>query len=138
MSLSVNKATIIGYLGADPDIRVLPSNDRVASFSVATTDRWTDKDQNAQEKTVWHKVQIYNQGLVTLAEKYLHKGSRVYLEGALETRQWTDKDNAEHYSTEIVLRAFRGDITLLDSKPEPEAPTPINRRQSDSKPAPRG
>jgi single-strand DNA-binding protein len=136
MAASLNKCQLIGYIGADPEVRKLPSGDRVASFSVATTDRWTDKDQNAQEKTVWHRVQIYNQGLVTLAEKYLQKGSRIFLEGALETRQWTDKDNIERYSTEIVLRAFRGELTMLDApKPEPSAPTPINRKGKPHEPS---
>ena len=115
MAGSLNKVTIIGNLGKDPEIRSFQNGDRVASFSVATSERWKDKSSGEQkEKTEWHRVSVLNQNLVNVVEKYVKKGTKLYLEGQLETRKWTDKDGQEKYSTEVVLRPYRGELLLLD------------------------
>jgi single-strand DNA-binding protein len=114
---SVNKVILVGNLGKDPEIRSFPNGGRVASFSVATSESWKDKASGEKkERTEWHRVSVLNENLVGIVEKYLAKGSKVYIEGQLETRKWTDKDGAEKYTTEVVLRPFRGEITMLDSK----------------------
>ena len=123
---SVNKVTLIGNLGADPEIRTLPSGSRVASFSIATSDTWKDKESGErQEKTQWHKISIFNEGLIKIAESYLHKGSKIYLEGQLENRKWQDKDGNDRYSTEVVLRPYRGELTMLDAAPNRPDAAPI-------------
>ncbi len=123
MSGSVNKVTLLGHLGKDPEIRRLTSGDPVASFSVATSESWRDKASGERkEKTEWHRVVIFNKNLADVAEKYLRKGSKVYLEGALQTRKWTDKDGAEKYSTEVVLQNFNGTLVLLDGKKDAREP----------------
>lgn len=114
MAQSVNKAIIVGNIGRDPEVRHTASGSKVVSFSVATTDMWKDKSGERQEKTEWHRVVIFNPNLAEVAEKYLKKGSKVYIEGQLQTRKWQDKDGAEKYSTEIVLGNFRGELALLD------------------------
>lgn len=117
MAGSVNKVILIGNLGKDPEVRSMQSGDRVASFPVATSERWKDKASGERkEKTEWHKVAIFDERLVDIAEKYLRKGSKVYLEGQLQTRKWTDQSGQERYTTEVVLQRFRGDLTLLDAK----------------------
>jgi single-strand DNA-binding protein len=117
MAGSINRAFLIGNVGKDPEIRSFPSGDRVASFSVATSESWKDKASGEKKERVeWHKISCFNQGLVKVIESYVKKGSKVYIEGQLETRKWTDKDGVERYSTEIVLRPFRGELTLLSSK----------------------
>ncbi|HPI62941.1 MAG TPA: single-stranded DNA-binding protein, partial [Alphaproteobacteria bacterium] len=117
MAGSVNKVILVGNLGKDPEVRSMQSGDRVASFPVATSERWKDKASGERkEKTEWHKVAIFDERLVDIAEKYLRKGSKVYLEGQLQTRKWTDQSGQERYTTEVVLQRFRGDLTLLDSK----------------------
>ena len=122
MSGSVNKATVIGHLGKDPEIRSFPNGGRAASFSVATTENWKDKESGERkERTEWHRISILNEGLVTVAEKYLKKGARVYIEGKLETRKWTDKDGHEKYTTEIVLRPYSGDLLMLDGRKDGES-----------------
>ncbi len=116
MAGSVNKVILIGNLGKDPEIRAFQSGGRVASFSVATSENWKDKASGEKkERTEWHRVSVLNDKLVELVERYIKKGSKVYIEGQLETRKWTDKDGQEKYSTEVVLRPFRGEITMLDS-----------------------
>lgn len=115
MAGSLNKVTIIGNLGKDPEVRSFQNGDRVASFSVATSERWKDKASGEQkEKTEWHRVSVLNQNLVGVVEKYVRKGTKLYLEGQLETRKWQDKDGADRYSTEVVLRPYRGELLLLD------------------------
>ena len=118
---SVNKVILVGNLGKDPEVRSMQSGDRVASFPIATSERWKDKATGERkEKTEWHKVTIFDERLVEIAEKYLRKGSKVYLEGQLQTRKWTDQNGQERYTTEIVLQRFRGDLTLLDTKSDGE------------------
>ena len=112
---SINKVILVGNIGRDPEIRTLNNGDQVANLSVATSERWKDKQSGDwNEKTEWHKVVIFNPHLAKFAEK-LSKGSKVYLEGSLQTRKWTDKDGAERYSTEIVLQKFRGELVALDA-----------------------
>lgn len=115
MSGSLNRASIIGHLGADPDIRRTQDGRPIASFSVATSETWRDKATGEKkERTQWHRVVVFAEGLCGIVEKYLKKGSKVFLEGQIETRKWTDQSNVERYVTEIVLRPYNGMITLLD------------------------
>jgi len=115
MAGSVNKVIIIGRLGKDPEVRNFQNGGKVVNLRLATGERYKDREGNMQEKTEWHSVAIFNEKLGEIAEKYLRKGSQVYIEGQLETRKWGDP-GAEKYSTEIVLRNFRGELTLLDSR----------------------
>ena len=118
MAGSVNKVILIGNLGADPEVRSMQSGDKVVNLSVATSESWKDRTTGERkEKTEWHRVVIFNQGLVNIAEQYLRKGSKVYLEGQLETRKWQDQQTGQDkYTTEVVLRPFRGELTMLDSR----------------------
>lgn len=114
---SVNKVILIGNLGNEPEARMMQSGDEVVNLSVATSESWKDKNTGERrENTQWHRVVIFNQGLVKVAKNYLHKGSKVYIEGQLETRKWTDQSGVEKYTTEVVLRPFRGELTMLDSR----------------------
>lgn len=117
MAGSVNKVILIGNLGNDPEVRAMQSGDKVVNLSIATSESWKDKATGERkENTQWHRVVIFNQGLVNVAQNYLKKGSKVYIEGQLETRKWTDQSGQEKYSTEVVLRPFRGELTMLDSR----------------------
>ena len=117
MAGSVNKVILVGNLGKDPEVRRMTSGDPVVNLSVATSESWRDKASGEKkEKTEWHRVVIFNKNLAEVAEKYLRKGSKVYVEGQLQTRKWTDKDGAEKYSTEVVLQNFRGELTMLDGR----------------------
>lgn len=117
MAGSVNKVILIGNLGRDPEARTMPSGDRVVSFSVATTESWRDKNTGERkDRTEWHNVSIFNDNLGKIAEQYCRKGSKVYLEGQLQTREYTDKEGNQRKATEVVLQRFRGELTLLDSK----------------------
>src|SRR5215207_9820367 len=117
MAGSVNKVILVGNLGADPEIRRLNSGDPVVNLRIATSESWKDKASGERkEKTEWHQVVIFNENLARVAEQYLKKGSKVYLEGQLQTRKWTDQSGVEKYSTEIVLQRFRGELTILDSR----------------------
>ena len=119
MAGSVNKVILVGNLGADPEIRTLNSGDRVANLRVATSETWRDRSSGERkERTEWHRVVIFNDNLVKVAENYLRKGSKVYLEGALQTRKWTDQSGQEKFSTEVVLQKFRGELTMLDGRGE--------------------
>ena len=121
MSGSVNKVILVGNLGKDPEIRTLNSGDRVANLSLATSETWRDRNSGERrEKTEWHRVVIFNDNLVKVAESYLKKGSKVYTEGALQTRKYTDQSGAEKFSTEIVLQKFRGELTMLDGRGDSE------------------
>lgn len=119
MAGSLNKVLLIGNLGADPDIRTMQSGDKIANLSVATSETWRDKQSGERrEKTEWHRVVIFNEHLVKVAEDYLKKGAKVYLEGQLQTRKWQDQSGQDRYSTEIVLQRYRGELTMLDGRSE--------------------
>lgn len=119
MAGSVNKVILVGNLGADPEIRTLNSGDRVANLRLATSETWRDRGSGERkERTEWHRVVIFNDNLVKVAESYLRKGSKVYVEGALQTRKWTDQSGQEKFSTEVVLQKFRGELTMLDGRGE--------------------
>jgi single-strand DNA-binding protein len=113
---SLNKVQLIGHLGADPESRSFSNGGEVVNLRLATSESWKDKDGNRQEKTEWHTVAIFNENLGKVAKSYLRKGSKVYLEGQLQTRKWQDQSGADRYSTEIVLQKFRGELVLLDAK----------------------
>jgi single-strand DNA-binding protein len=115
MAGSVNKVILIGNLGRDPELRSTQDGTRIANLAVATSESWRDRvSGERKERTEWHRVVIFNERLAEIAEKYLKKGSKVYIEGALQTRKWTDNAGQERYSTEIVLQRFRGELTMLD------------------------
>ena len=115
MAGSVNKVILIGNLGADPEVRQFSNGNKVCNLRVATSDTWKDKNTGERkEKTEWHSVAIFQEGLVRIAEQYLKKGSKVYIEGQLQTRKWQDQSGADKYSTEIVLQGFGGTLTMLD------------------------
>jgi single-strand DNA-binding protein len=116
MSGSVNRVTIIGNLGKDPEVRSFANGGKVCNLRVACSESWKDKDGNRQERTEWVSVVIMNDPLIRVAEQYLRKGSKVYLEGKLETRKWQDQSGADKYATEVVLRPYRGELVLLDGK----------------------
>ncbi|KFG68818.1 single-stranded DNA-binding protein [Microvirga sp. BSC39] len=117
MAGSVNKVILVGNLGRDPEVRRLGSGDPVVNLRIATSETWKDKASGERkEKTEWHSVVIFNENLARVAEQYLKKGSKVYLEGQLQTRKWTDQQGVEKYSTEVVLQRFRGELTILDSR----------------------
>jgi len=120
---SVNKVLLLGNLGKDPEVRHTNSGTKVVSFSMATSERWTDKATGEKrENTYWHNIVIFNENLATVAEKYLKKGSKVYVEGALQTRKWQDQQGTDRWTTEVVLKAFNGQIVLLGGN-QREAPT---------------
>ena len=115
MAGSVNKVILVGNLGRDPEIRSTQDGIRIANLNLATSESWRDRvSGERKERTEWHRVVIFNERLVEIAEKYLKKGSKIYVEGALQTRKWTDQQGQERYSTEVVLQRFRGELTMLD------------------------
>jgi single-strand DNA-binding protein len=117
MAGSVNKAIILGNLGRDPEVRSFPNGGKVCNLRIATSETWKDKTTGERkERTEWHSVAIMNEPLVRVAEQYLRKGSKVYIEGQLETRKWQDQAGNDKYATEIVLRPYRGELTILDGK----------------------
>ncbi len=117
MAGSVNKVILVGNLGRDPEVRRLSSGDPVVNFSIATSETWKDKTSGERkEKTEWHNIVIYNENLGRVAEQYLKKGSKVYIEGQLQTREYTDKEGQQRKSTEVVLQRFRGELAILDSR----------------------
>lgn len=116
MAGSINKVTLVGNLGRDPEIRVSASGQKIAHFSVATSDTWKDKSGERQEKTEWHRVVVFSSPLSEVAEKYLKKGSKVYIEGSLQTRKYTDASGQEKYITEVILGAYRGEMVILDGR----------------------
>lgn len=119
MAGSVNKVILIGNLGADPEIRRTQDGRPIANLSIATSESWRDKNSGERrEKTEWHRVVIFNEGLCKIAENYLKKGSKVYIEGQLQTRKWTDQSGQDKYSTEVVLQGFNGNLTMLDGRNE--------------------
>jgi single-strand DNA-binding protein len=137
MAGSVNKAILVGNLGRDPEVRSTQTGSRVASLSLATSESWRDKiSGERRERTEWHRIVIFNERLVEVAEKYLRKGAKVYIEGALQTRKWADQDGTERYVTEIVLAQFRGELTMLDSALE--GASEPRRAEAADKPEPAG
>jgi single-strand DNA-binding protein len=119
MARSVNKVTLVGNLGADPEVRAMSNGTKIVNLKLATSESWRDKASgDRKEKTEWHRVVIFNEALAKVAEAYCRKGSKVYLEGSLQTRKWQDKDGGDRYSTEVVLQKFNGALVLLDSKGE--------------------
>lgn len=138
MAGSVNKAIIIGNLGRDPEIRRTQDGRPIANMTVATSESWRDKSTGERrEKTEWHRVVVFNEALCKIAEQYLRKGSKVYIEGQLQTRKWTDKDGVEKYSTEIVLQGFNATLTMLDAPQERERPADIKPPGGNAPQAPR-
>ena len=119
MAGSVNKVILVGNLGRDPEIRTLNSGEKVANLSIATSETWRDKASGERkEKTEWHRVVIFNENIIRVAEQYLKKGSTVYIEGSLQTRKWTDNAGVEKYSTEVVVNRFKGELTMLGGRGE--------------------
>lgn len=117
MAGSINKVILIGNLGRDPEVRQFQNGGQVCNLSIATSETWKDRNTGERkEKTEWHRVAIFNEGLVRIAQSYLKKGSKVYLEGQLETRKWTDQSGQEKYTTEVVLRNYSGQLTMLDGR----------------------
>ena len=117
MAGSVNKVMLIGNLGRDPEIKTMQNGGKICNLSVATSESWNDKASGERkEKTEWHRVVVFNENIVKVCENYLKKGAKVFVEGQLETRKWTDQSGAEKYSTEVVLRPYRGELTMLDNK----------------------
>jgi single-strand DNA-binding protein len=115
MAYSINKVILIGNVGNDPEIKSFQSGDRVVNFSLATTENWKDKQTGEQKSiTEWHKISIFNTGLISIAEKLIKKGMKIYIEGQLQTRKWQDASGTDKYSTEIVLKQYRGELVLLD------------------------
>jgi single-strand DNA-binding protein len=117
MAGSVNKVILVGNLGKDPEVRTLNSGEKVATLRIATSENWRDKATGEKrERTEWHQVVIYNENLSKVAEQYLKKGSKVYIEGQLQTRKWQDQQGQERYTTEIVLQRYRGELTMLEGR----------------------
>jgi single-strand DNA-binding protein len=135
MAGSVNKVILVGHLGNDPEVRNLPSGGKVVNLSVATSERWKDRQSGEQrEKTEWHRVVIFSEGLAKVAEQYLRKGSKVYLEGQLQTRKWQDQSGADKYSTEITLQNFNSQMVILDGRGDDAgARQPATGRESQSR-----
>ena len=119
MAGSINKVIILGNLGKDPEVRTFPNGGKVCNFPVATSENWQDKSSGErQERTQWHNVSILSEPIVNIAENYLNKGSKVYIEGQIETRKWQDNEGNDRYSTEVVLRPYKGQLVLVDSRSE--------------------
>ncbi len=124
MAGSVNKVILVGNLGRDPEVRVSKSGSKIANLSVATSETWRHKETNErQERTEWHRVAIFNEKLAEIAERYLKKGSKIYVEGQLQTRKWQDQSGNDRYTTEVVLSSFRGNLTMLDGVGSGSAPS---------------
>ena len=123
---SVNKVTLLGRLGKDPEVRNFQNGGKVVNFSLATSERWKDRDGNQKEKTEWHNIAIMNEKLADIAERYLRKGAQVYLEGQLQTRKWQDQSGNDRYTTEVVLPRFGGAITLIGGKGDSGGDAPAN------------
>jgi len=137
MAGSVNKVILIGNLGADPEVRTFGNGGKVANLRIATSESWKDKNTGERrEKTEWHTVAIFSEGLVRVVEQYLKKGSKVYIEGALQTRKWQDQSGADRYSTEVVLSGFNGTLVMLDGRSGGGGGGYSQDRGSDSGPAP--
>lgn len=126
---SVNKVTLLGALGADPEIRRSKDGKPIANLNVATSEQWRDAQGERKEKTTWHRVVIFNEGLCKVAESYLKKGSKVYLEGSLQTRKWTDQNGVEKYQTEVVLQGFNATLVMLDGPQDRQESAPAKKQE---------
>lgn len=122
MAGSVNKVILVGNAGRDPEVRRTSDGNKIVNLSLATSETWKGKDGERKEKTEWHRVVIFNDRLADVAEKFVKKGSKLYLEGQLQTRKWAGQDGVDRYSTEVVLNKFRGELTLLDSRERDDGP----------------
>ena len=133
MAGSVNKVILLGNLGKDPDIRATQAGSRLASFSIATSTKYRNKDtQQLEDKTEWHRVVVFNDKLADICEKYLRKGSKIYIEGQLQTRKWTDNNGVDKYTTEVVIPNYSGVLTMLDTRPQSFVSEESNNNQLDS------
>ncbi len=135
MAGSVNKVFLIGNVGQDPDIRHTQAGDKIANLSLATSESWTDKQSGERrERTEWHRIVVFNEGIVGIIERYLRKGAKICVEGQLRTRKWTDQEGKDRFSTEVVLDRFRGELTMLSRAPgaEPQAPAEPRSREAAS------
>ena len=145
MAGSVNKVILVGNLGKDPEVRTFPNGGKVCNFPVVTSETWRDRNSGEkQERTQWHNIAIFSEPLVNIAERFLKKGSKIFVEGQLETRKWQDNTGADRYSTEVVLRPYKGELTLLDNKPETdntqrdsvsESTTPVRPQNLENSPS---
>ena len=132
---SVNKTILLGNLGRDPEIRSMQSGSKMASFSIATSKRWKDRNtQEQKEKTSWHNIVVFGDGLVDIVEKYVKKGSKIYVEGELQTRKWQDKDGNDRYTTEVILQGYNCNLTLLDSRNSNSQVSDNSQEMDQSKP----
>ena len=132
MSGSVNKVILIGNLGRDPEVKMMQNGSKVCNLSIATSESWKDKATGERKsKSEWHRVVSFNEGITKACEQYLKKGSKVYIEGQLETRKWTDQSGTEKYSTEVVLRMFNGILVMLDGKPSTEEAPKVSSEDFD-------
>ncbi len=119
MAGSINKVILVGNLGRDPEVRATQDGSKIVNLSLATSERWKDRNTGEQrERTEWHRVVIFNENLARVAEQYLRKGSKIYVEGQLQTRKWTDQNGQDRYTTEVVLQRYRGELTMLDGRGE--------------------
>lgn len=117
MAFSINKVILVGNVGREPEVRTTQSGAKLATFSVATTDSWKDKNSGERkEQTEWHRVVVFNSALAEICEKYVHKGTRLYIEGQLQTRKWTDSNNVEKYTTEVIVQGFKGDLVIMNNE----------------------
>ncbi len=133
MAGSVNKVILLGNLGKDPDIRATQAGSRLASFSIATSTKYRNKDtQQLEDKTEWHRVVVFNDKLADICEKYLRKGSKIYIEGQLQTRKWTDNNGVDKYTTEVVIPNYSGVLTMLDTRSQSSVSEESNNKQLDS------
>ncbi|WP_278368638.1 single-stranded DNA-binding protein [Acetobacter orientalis] len=139
MSGSVNKVILVGNLGKDPEVRTTQGGQKIVSFSLATSDTWNDKQSGERrERTEWHRVVVFNDRLADVAERFLRKGRKVYLEGALQTRKWTDQSGQERFTTEVIVERFRGELVLLDSRADNEGGQGGNQSQQREQPRQQG
>ena len=137
MAGSYNKVILVGNLGRDPEVRAMPSGDRVANLSLATSERWRDRDGNSKERTEWHRVSLFGK-TAEIAERYLRKGSKVLIEGRLQTRKWQDQSGQDRYTTEIVVAGFGGSMSMLDSRSGSDSGGGYDRAGPEGQSGPRG
>lgn len=131
--VGLNKVMLIGNLGADPEIKTMQDGNRLANLRLATSKTWKDKDGNRQERTEWHRISVFSDGLVSVIEKYLSKGSRIYIEGELRTRSWEDQNEQKRYSTEIVLSGFNGSMIMLSSGSDASNQSSVGRDEAETR-----